>query len=221
MSARDQALSRPPGQWPAVGGVDFSVMYAAHDAFTRDLTRLSVAAAAGRAAEPSVQAGWATFARQLAVHHGAEDTLLWPPLRARATQPRETAVLDAMEAEHAQIDPLLASVEQALTGGGPELAAQAEQLSRLLAGHLRHEEDEALPLIATHLGAKGWNAFARGAARQQGLRGAAEFFPWLLDGADPAAARRLLGLLPPPVRVLHRTVWAPRYARTARWLPVS
>jgi hemerythrin-like domain-containing protein len=203
------------------GGVDFSAMYAAHDAFARDLTQLATAAAAGRATEPSVLAGWATFSRQLSAHHRAEDAALWPALRAKVTQAGETAVLDAMEAEHAQIDPLLARVDRALAAGGDGLAASAEEFRRLLTGHMRHEEDQALPLVETYLGAKGWAAFGRAAARTQGLRGAAEFFPWMLDGADPATRQRLLAALPPPVRLLHRAVWAPRYARTARWQPAS
>jgi Hemerythrin HHE cation binding domain len=206
------------GRPPRVSGtVDFSFMYAAHDAFSRDLARLAAAAAAGRAREPVVRLGWATFARQLAVHHTAEDTALWPVLRAKVTRAGEVAVLDAMEAEHAQVDPLLAQVERSLADGGQDLAGPLEQLTHLLAAHLRHEEDEALPLVETYLGAKGWAAFGRAVAKIQGLRGVAEFFPWMLEGADPATRDRLLALLPPPARLIHRTIWARRYARTPRW----
>src|ERR1700761_171070 len=110
-SDRVTAPTRPPR---TVGGVDFSFMHAAHDAFTRDLARLADAAAAGRAGQPSVRAGWATFSRQLSVHHTAEDTALWPALRAKATRPTDIAVLDDMVAEHAQIDPLLVQIDRAL-----------------------------------------------------------------------------------------------------------
>jgi hypothetical protein len=208
-----------------VGGVDFSFMHAAHDAFVRDLARLAAAATAGRAAEPSVRAGWATFSRQLSVHHTAEDTALWPALRAKVSRAGEIAVLDDMAAEHAQIDPLLAQIDRTLTAATDRaqaanhdaLTASIDELRRLLTSHLRHEEDKALPLVAAYLGTKGWAAFGRSVARIHGLSGTAEFFPWMLDGTDPATRKQLLALLPPPVRLVHRTLWAPRYARAARW----
>ncbi|WP_280247776.1 hypothetical protein [Nocardia abscessus] len=60
--------------------IDFTIMYATHDAFPRDLTRL--ATAAGHADAPGIHAGWANFNRQLHVHHTVEDaaainTLFW------------------------------------------------------------------------------------------------------------------------------------------------
>ncbi|MBF6228660.1 hypothetical protein IU470_26580 [Nocardia abscessus] len=53
--------------------IDFTIMYATHDAFRRDLTRLATAAAAGHADAPGIHAGWANFTRQLHVHHTVED----------------------------------------------------------------------------------------------------------------------------------------------------
>jgi hypothetical protein len=50
---------------PIGGGVDFTLMYASHDAFTRDLQRLAAAAGAGQTADPAVKAGWAMFTKQL------------------------------------------------------------------------------------------------------------------------------------------------------------
>jgi hypothetical protein len=54
--------------------VDFTLMYAVHDAFHRDLRYLTAAVEAGQTADPAVRAGWATFKNQLHVHHTAEDT---------------------------------------------------------------------------------------------------------------------------------------------------
>ena len=205
---------------PAPGPVDFTVMYAAHDAFYRDLVRLAEAARSGRTAHPAVRAGWTTFRNQLHLHHTAEDVALWPALRRQVTDPAQVAVLDAMEAEHARIDPLLAQVDAALAGAGGAGAAAGQSVAALagtLTGHMAHEEDEALPLVAAHLGARGWAAFGRQAGRAQGLRGAAEFFGWMLDGASADTTRRLLGQLPPPVRLLYRAFWRPAYARRSRW----
>jgi len=214
-----QVQALPPGRHrrPA-GRVDFTFMYAAHDAFSRDLRRLAAAVEAGRIAEPAVRAGWATFTRQLHFHHTAEDRWLWPALRDKVTQPNEISVLDAMEAEHLRIDPLLARVDARMTAGdAAALADDVAALGSTLSAHMEHEEDQALPLVDAHLGPDGWAEFGKTAGRSEGLRGAAELFPWMLDGAPAEISRRVLGMLPPPVRLVYRAMWRPRYARTPRW----
>src|SRR5277367_1153764 len=100
------------------GDADLTVMIAAHDAFRRDLTRLAQAAAFADLPDParraSVRAGWELFKRQLHLHHTAEDAIVWPALRERLPHSDHAqSVLDAMEAEHQQIDPLLAAVDDA------------------------------------------------------------------------------------------------------------
>ncbi len=160
------------------GEVDFTLMYVAHDAFHRDLRRLAAAVDAGRAAEPSVRAGWETFKEQLHIHHTAEDVSVWPALRAKVTMAGQVAVLDAMEAEHARIDPLLAAVDSCLAAAGQAgLAETADGLAAALDAHMDHEEDQALPLVETFLGPAGWVALAQEMRKTQGLRGAAEFSP--------------------------------------------
>ena len=205
-------------QRPVQGKVDFTLMYAAHDAFHRDLRCLTAAVQAGRTADPAVHAGWTTFKNQLRVHHTAEDTSLWPPLRKKVTRPDQVEVLDAMEAEHARIDPLLSQVDGSLADvGHAGVADHAAALAETLAAHMKHEEDQALPLVETYLGPAGWAAFRKATGKIQGLRGGAEFFPWMLDGASADTSKRVLSMLPPPARLLYRAVWRPRYARTPRW----
>lgn len=69
--------------------IDLTVMYAAHDAFRRDLERLATAVSDGTAGSPRVRAGWDNFTRQLHIHHTAEDSDLWPRVeRAAAGRPR-------------------------------------------------------------------------------------------------------------------------------------
>jgi len=203
---------------PLQGKVDFTLMYAAHDAFHRDLRCLTAAVEAGQTADPAVRAGWATFKNQLHVHHTAEDTSLWPPLRQKVTRPEDTAVLDAMEAEHGRLDPLLSRVDASLAASDRAgLAGNTQALTAALAAHTEHEEDQALPLIETYLGPQGWAAFRKATGKIQGLRGGAEFFPWMLDGASADTSERVLRMLPPPARLLYRAVWRPGYARTPRW----
>jgi Hemerythrin HHE cation binding domain len=192
------------------GPVDFFMMYAAHDAFSHHMGWIGSALADGK----PVAARWALFQHQLHVHHTAEDTALWPALYSAITSRDDRAVLDAMVAEHAEIDPLLERIDDALaTDDVPAAGAAVRDLSVSLGGHMRHEENEALPLVARLLGPSGWAAFGQSIRKTQGLRGAAVYLPWLLDGASADVAGRVLGLLPPPIRVLYRLVWLPRYRR--------
>jgi iron-sulfur cluster repair protein YtfE (RIC family) len=98
------------GRTQLAGRVDFTVMYVAHDAFTRDLRRLTAAAGASQTAAPVVRTGWAMLKKQLNIHHTAEDKPMWPLLRGQVTGPGHVAAIDAMEAEHARIDPQLEAV---------------------------------------------------------------------------------------------------------------
>lgn len=215
----DAPVSRRPHSEDAV---DFTLMYAAHDAFRRDLRCLTAPAEAGQTATPAVRTSWANFKNQLHVHHTAEDTWLWPPLRQRVSRPDEAAVLDAMEAEHARIEPLLAQVDALMTASDTTgLATTASELSQTLAAHMRHEEDQALPLIQAHLGTSGWATFRKATGKSQGLSGGAKFFPWMLEGTSATAGKQILSPLPPPARVLCRAVWVRSYARTPHWNAAS
>ncbi|MET7698186.1 hemerythrin domain-containing protein [Streptomyces sp. NPDC005485] len=198
--------------------IDFTPMYAAHDAFRRDLERLGKAAADGTAATPAVRAGWDNFLHQLHIHHTAEDSDLWPRVQRRVTErPQDITLLAEMEAEHARLDPLLTSVDAALAGRSGNLPERVEALSSALDEHLRHEEESALPLIQEALTAADWGAFTGRIRRQQGLRGAALFVPWIVDGIPSADRARFLGVLPPPVRVLNRLFWEAGYRRRGLW----
>jgi iron-sulfur cluster repair protein YtfE (RIC family) len=199
---------------PLDGKVDFSMMYAAHDAFTRHLERFASAIEHGRAATPQTRAGWVMFKGQLHLHHTTEDKTLWPKLRAAVSRPDEVAVLDAMELEHAQLDPLLERIDVAMTAVDTViLAASVQALIDSLGAHMRHEENEALPLVETHLGPDGWAAFGQDIRKSQGIRGAAVYLPWLFDGAPEGTRTEVLGLLPRPARFLYRRFWEPRYRR--------
>ena len=193
------------------GDADLTIMLGAHAAFRRDLVRLARATASPSRSDParraSIQAGWTTFKGQLHLHHTAEDTIVWPALRQRlAHSEHAQSVLDAMEAEHAQIDPLLAAVDDA-----------ADALTTELTGHLGHEERDGLPLIGVALTAAEWRGVGLKIARRSGLSEAGEMFAWIADSAEPDQAAAAIGTLPPPVRLIYRTIWKPRYQRTPRW----
>ena len=204
---------------PMVRGVDFTMMYAAHDAFARDLQRISEACVRGKAFTPSTYAGWQLFVRQLTTHHTAEDASLWPGLRTRSLRDEQVQVLDAMEREHARVDVHLEHIESAFADcNGDALATSLRALTEGLTAHLRHEEEDALPLVAGYLGSDGWDAFVHEIRTLQGgLRAGAQYLPWVLDGASDDMRAGVLRLLPLPARVLCRRVWEPKYRRRSWW----
>jgi Hemerythrin HHE cation binding domain len=224
------------------GDADLTLMLAAHQAFRRDLARLVRAAAAADLADPakrqSVAAGWELFKRELHLHHTAEDELIWPALRPRLAHSESAlSVLDAMEEEHERINPLLAAVDAAFaqragtpggTAGGipgagddwpgeDRLADVIEVLASTLTGHLAHEERDGLPLIGVALTAAEWRGVGFRIARKNGLSNGGEMFAWMLDGAGSEDAAATMGQLPPPLRLLYRAVWKPRFNKTPRW----
>ena len=203
------------------GDADLTIMLAAHDAFRRDLTRLARTASAANLSDParrqSVAAGWDLFKRELHLHHTAEDELIWPTLRPRlAHSEAALSVLAAMEAEHERIDPLLAAVDEQLPDGD-RLADVIDALTSTLTRHLRHEERDGLPLIGVALTAAEWRGVGRKMASKNGMAAGSEMFAWILDGADREHAAATLAQLPPPLRLLYRARWKPRFERTPRW----
>jgi len=195
-------------------------MLAAHDAFRRDLTRLARTAGSANLSDParrqSIAAGWDLFKRQLHLHHTAEDEIIWPVLRPRLEHsPAALSVLDAMEAEHELIDPLLAAVDVQFVGGD-RLADVIDTLTSALTGHLGHEERDGLPLIGVALTAAEWRGVGRKMASKNGMAASSEMFAWILDGTDREHATTL-AQLPPPLRLLYRARWKPRFDKTQRW----
>jgi iron-sulfur cluster repair protein YtfE (RIC family) len=199
------------------GEVDFTMMYVAHDAFNRDLARLLAAARAGKGFSPAAQATWELFSRQLHTHHTAEDTALWPRLRASTETEGERSLLDEMEAEHGELDPRLERIEAALADRlADQLVTELEGLAAGLAAHMRHEEDEALPLVERRVGAAGWKAFGDEIRDQNGgIKGGALYLPWVLDSATEDVKGRVLKVLPPPARLLYRG-WERKYRNAGR-----
>jgi hypothetical protein len=220
-----------PARTGTTGRLDMTMMLVVHDAFRRDLGHLARAAARrpvdldDPARHTAVLAGWEMFRTQLHLHHTGEDRRLWPRMRDHlADRPDEMAVLQAMQDEHARIDPLLAAVDGDLADrdrGHARLGERVEALATELSGHLAHEERDALPLLDRVLPAAEWQRFAAGERRARGIRGAAQLFPWLLDGASTEQTRAVLREFPPPLRVVYRRIWQPRYARHDHWEPAT
>ncbi len=164
---------RLPGQTAAhPGPIDMTMMYVMHHAFRRDLEAFATAAgttpASDRRAWKAMAERWEIFSSALHHHHSGEDAGLWPALMDRADE-EGRATLEAMEAEHSEIDPIL----EACAAGFRRLAEQSDDDARAalavrlvaarerLAEHLKHEETEAIALIQELLTAEEWEAITK------------------------------------------------------------
>ncbi|MFE7480743.1 hemerythrin domain-containing protein [Streptomyces sp. NPDC057552] len=203
--------------------LDMTMMFALHDALRREVER--IARITARADEDprhvlSAAVGWELFKKFLTAHHTAEDLTLWPVMYAAlADRGSETALLDAMEAEHALIDPLLTDIDTALADrdtGAERLGGLVDALRTGLRAHLDHEEREALALMDLTLSQEQWTAFA---AEQRNRIGsdANRYLPWLLDDMDAARAASVLAQLPPPLRAAYETEWRASYEDLRIW----
>jgi hypothetical protein len=200
---------------------DVTMMFVAHNAFRRDLNRMQAAAAQADdpAARTALRAGWATFSRYLTVHHTAEDQTLWPPMRTKLVdRTDETDLLVEMADEHSRLDPVLLEIDDNLAQGATSrLVALFDELAAVLTGHLDHEEAAALPLVQETLTSREWKAFGDDQRRRIGMNGAGWFFPWLLDDTSQATRDKVLDIVPPPLRLVYRLIWEPRYRRQSPW----
>jgi hypothetical protein len=206
---------------PAIDRPAVTMMFVVHNALRRDLARMHAPAA--HAGDPTARtallACWATFSRYLTIHHIAEDEMLWPPMQAKlGDRPDEAELLVEMADEHARLDPVLHEIDDSLDQESPaHLVALFGELAAALTGHLQHEEAAALPIVQETLTVREWKAFGDDQRRRIGLTGAGWFFPWLLDGTPPGARDKVLGIVPPPLRLVYRLIWEPRYRRRTPW----
>lgn len=186
---------RLPGQAAAPEGpVPMHVMYVMHHAFRRDLAAFAAAAPATPVADrdtwKALADRWALFAEVLHAHHTGEDTGLWPFLMERADA-YGRATLEAMEAEHSEIDPLLdaCSAGFALLADRSDEDARAALTVRLVAAreslgrHLAHEETEAIALVQQLMSPEDWHRvddehFKKG----HGVGYFARLVPWAAHG---------------------------------------
>ena len=203
--------ARFPGQAAAPPGpVDLMPMYLMHHAFRRDLAAFA-AAVAGTAVENrrawrALARRWGQFARVLHLHHAGEDEILWPLLLQRvdrAEDPGARSTLDAMEAEHEEIDPLLSGCAQGLhsLAAGGDADAHAALIVRMTAArerlghHLGHEESEAMALVQRHLTPAEWDALHPEFGRHYTPKDGLFALPWVLHDVPADLRPRALSFV--------------------------
>jgi hypothetical protein len=197
---------RLPGQEAAPEGpIDMIGMFLMHFAFRRDLSAFARAVATTPVGDqPTWRAlteRWAKFGHVLHAHHTREDTYLWPQVIEKAWAAGDAeavATLEAMHAEHAEIDPLLESVSSGLAtlASTPDRDARAALEVRVattrdsLVRHLAHEERDALAIAQQHFTAAEWELMEH--ERRETLRELTFMVPWIVhrlpDNAWPRAA---------------------------------
>jgi hemerythrin-like domain-containing protein len=202
---------------------DMAMMLAFHDALRRELGHIARVTASSTDDPRHVMAtatGWQMFKTYLHVHHSCEDDLLWPALeKTLADRPDDLALLAAMEAEHAAIDPPLTAIDATLANpaSGPERVGDlTDALATTLAAHLRHEEGEALSLIDATVTDEQWQDFGQENGRRIASE-ASRVFPWMLDGLDEAKTGHILELVPAPLRAVYSNQWLGAYQQLDRW----
>jgi Hemerythrin HHE cation binding domain len=195
------------------GRADWALMIAIHDALRRDLDQLLHPATS----QASARARWGTFRSQLRFHLAAEHAAVWPRVKAElAGDPRGRALLDAMDDEYRLLGPLQVMIDDAFTMDADpgRLRQLLARLRTRLASHLAHEEADVLPLISQFLSPGELGGIAAAIRGGHSTRRVGTTVPWALAGASPDVRERVLSQLPAPARLLCRTVWLPRYART-------
>lgn len=224
-----------PGQASAPKGpVDMQVMYLMHHAFRRDLDKF-VAAAKHTPEEDRTTWGllsrrWAFFAEVLHNHHSAEDAGLWPWLLEHGS-PGDRTTLEAMEAEHETIDPLLRECAEGLQrlAHHEDEAARAALAVRLavtrasLARHLAHEETDAMAILQRTMTPEEWSAIeAEHFKKRLAPQFVIQIVPWAVQGLPRSALDRVFaeaGLGFRLVWIATRRRFAAREARTFRYVP--
>lgn len=218
-----------PGQAAAPEGpVDMKMMYVMHHAFRRDLTKFATAArntpVEDRTAWRLLARRWAVFAEVLHHHHSGEDAGVWPWLLEHGS-PEDRETLEAMEAEHAEIDPSLASCteglehlanhadEEARATLVLHLAATRDRLSR----HLAHEESDAIPILQRLMTQEEWLALDEEFfKRNMSPRLIAALVPWAAYGVPREALDRVFAEAGPGFKMVWLTTRRRFAAREAR-----
>jgi hemerythrin-like domain-containing protein len=197
-----------------------------HDALRRDLNRairvLSKAPFPQAAQRSAIGEHISWMMQFLHAHHHGEDAGLWPLVQTR--NPAAAPLLEAMEADHARVAPLIDEVDRAARGYASESSDENRtglrdalmRLSELLLPHLEREENEMMPLVSVSISAGEWRDIDQWyfvkpkSLAQLGLEG-----HWLLDGADAETREIIVREVPPIPRFVLVHGFARRYRRRA------
>lgn len=205
-----------PGQAASPEGpVDLTMMYVMHHAFRRDLADFAAAVPVTpvEAADAwrALADRWELFSVPLHHHHHGEDTWLWPALLERVDG-EERATLEAMEAEHAEIDPALAAcadgfaqmVRRPDADTRSALAVRLVAVRESLGRHLHHEETDTLALLQRVMTQPEWEEIDGRFKEGFSLREVLRVVPWVLHRLPVDVRDELFA---EPGGAAHRLMW--------------
>jgi hypothetical protein len=202
---------------------DVRDMYVVHRVFRREfaqIPRLVRTVTPGDTARAGVIARHARLILGgLDMHHTGEDALLWPKLLERAAPSAD--LIHRMEVQHHRVEELIAQLNQALPrweaearpAVTEEVASTFDALRFALLEHLDEEERHILPLAERHISPQEWAGLGEHGMAKVKKSELPILFGAMLEEATPDERRMMLGIVPPPVRLLVRTVFAWQYRR--------
>ena len=207
---------------------DTSTMSIVHMALRRDLTRASDALKGppvpGNAQRAAIAQHVQAMMDFLHDHHSGEDAWLWPTMRR--LNPLASELLDQMEDDHLAIVPHMEKVTFAAVACEKRVASREALVSALsdlrvsLDPHLRREENDMMPIVATTLTTRQWDAWEQEyylkskSKSELGMEG-----HWLIDGADRSVYNHVVGKVNPILRFVLLRYFGPKYrqACATRW----
>lgn len=150
---------------------------------------------------------WAGYSAELHQHHTTEDDLIFPALIARV--PVAAELIERTDAEHGQLDALVARCNHALAAladgvRSADLAASFAGLAAHMATHLDFEDDDVLPLFERHFTVEEYTELEQQAMADLDMRQALFAVPFILHWATPALRADVLGSAPLPLRAVYR-----------------
>jgi len=202
---------------------DVNEMRVIHRVFRRELTALPGLVRrvpAGDVERAGVVGEHAQFILTgLHIHHTGEDENLWPLLLERAAPSSE--LIETMQAQHERVHENVDHSQALLdvwrrtptSEAGEELATAVEQLSTTLFEHLDQEEREILPLAEEHVSVEEWGRLGEHGRAAMSRDEMPIMFGAILEDAEPEERAKMMTHLPPPVRLIMRTVGARKYRR--------
>jgi hemerythrin-like domain-containing protein len=202
---------------------DINEMRVIHRVFRRELTALPGLVRRvpdGDTARAEVVGRHAQFVLTgLHVHHTGEDENLWPLLLERAAPSSE--LIETMQTQHERVHEHVDRAQHLLAGwrrtpsreAAETLATEVEQLNQALFEHLDQEEREILPLAEQYVSVEEWGRLGEHGRDSMSRAELPIMFGAILEEADPVERAQMMTLLPPPIRLLMRTVGARKYRR--------
>lgn len=203
------------------GPCDTTMMGIVHGCLRRDLERARLVLEGG----PVPDARRAAVAEHLVWtmdflhhHHEGEDTGLYPMVRRK--DPGLAPLLDAMDAEHHTITPAMDELTTAARAWASDPTAQDRVLAALSAlravldPHLRHEEEEMMPLVQRTVTEREWTDWEQSTnIRSKGTSQLAFEGHWLIDNASAADRSTVVHHVPAVPRFVMLHLMGGPYAR--------